>query len=221
MRCICTTLLNGLNHPHPNFPQRFFYLHRLALSCETVGQQAFVAWLGEDVGVEYDVVVPFCMTCRAGDAAGVAFAVQACAEDLRGAVITRVDEFGMLRQCRTQVEQRGVAMHTVDFALGEDGFARIAPARVGEQAVDPVVYGFVHGGGDAVAAVPHAKATIGKTRLLPVGASKGVADGVVPVGGFKRTMNRGGGGLVQRWFDFGFDRLRQRPVIGRVGKVVK
>ena len=136
MRCICTTLLNGLNHPHPNFPQRFFYLHRLALSCETVGQQAFVAWLGEDVGVEYDVVVPFCMTCRAGDAAGVAFAVQACAEDLRGAVITRVDEFGMLRQCRTQVEQRGVAMHTVDFALGEDGFARIAPARVGEQAVD-------------------------------------------------------------------------------------
>ena len=104
MRCICTTLLNGLNHPHPNFPQRFFYLHRLALSCETVGQQAFVAWLGEDVGVEYDVVVPFCMTCRAGDAAGVAFAVQACAEDLRGAVIIRVDEFGMLRQCGAQIE---------------------------------------------------------------------------------------------------------------------
>ena len=63
-----------------------------------------MARLAEDVGVEYDVVVAFCMACRAGDAAGVAFAVQACAEDLRRAVITRVDEFGMLRQCRAQIE---------------------------------------------------------------------------------------------------------------------
>ena len=114
-----------------------------------------------------------------------------------------------------------MAVHAIDFALGEDGFARIRPARVGQQTVDPVVYGFVHGGGDAVAAVPYAKAAVGKTRLLPVGAGKGVADGVVPVGGFKRAMNRGGGGLVQRRFDFGFYRLRQRPVVGRVGEVVK
>ena len=104
MRCICTTLLNGLNHPHPNFPQRFFYLHRLALSCETVGQQAFVARLAEDVGVENNSVVPFGMACRAGDTSGMAFAVQACAEDFRGAVITRVDEFGVLRQCGAQIE---------------------------------------------------------------------------------------------------------------------
>ena len=97
-RAYCT-LLNDLNNPHPNFPLCFFHLYRLTLTGKTVGQQAFVPWLAEDIGVEYDVVVPFGMACRAGDAAGVAFAVQACAEDLRGAVITRVDEFGVLRQC--------------------------------------------------------------------------------------------------------------------------
>ena len=104
MRCICTTLLNGLNHPHPNFPLRFFHLHRLTLSDKSVGQQTFVPWLAEDVGVENNGVVPFGVACRAGDAAGVAFAVQACAEDLRGAVIIRVDEFGVLRQCGAQIE---------------------------------------------------------------------------------------------------------------------
>ena len=60
MPCICTTLLlNDLNHPHPNFPLRFFHLHRLALSCKTVGQQAFVPRLAEDVGVENNGVVSF------------------------------------------------------------------------------------------------------------------------------------------------------------------
>ena len=132
MRCTCTSLLNDLNNPHPNLPLCFFHLYWLTLSYKAIGQQAFVPWLAEDVGVEYDVVVPFGVAGRAGDTTGVAFAVQACAEDLRGAVITRVDEFGMLRQCRTQVEQRGVAMHTVDFALGEDGFARVCPAGIGE-----------------------------------------------------------------------------------------
>ena len=104
MRCICTTLLNALSNPHPNLPLCFFHLYRLTLTDKSVGQQTFVARLGEDIGVENNGVVPFGVAGRAGDTAGVAFAVQACAEDLRGAVIIRVDEFGVLRQCGAQIE---------------------------------------------------------------------------------------------------------------------
>ena len=108
MRCNAPTayctLLNSVSNPHPNLPLRFLHLHRLTLSDKSVGQQTFVPWLAEDVGVENNGVVPFGVACRAGDAAGVAFAVQACAEDLRGAVIIRVDEFGVLRQYGAQIE---------------------------------------------------------------------------------------------------------------------
>ena len=80
-----------------------------------------------------------------------------------------MDEFGVLRQCGAQIEQRGVAVHAIDFALGEDGFARIAPARVGEQAVDPVVYGFVHGG--VVGMIADSAAGYAAMTVVPESAS--------------------------------------------------
>ena len=202
-------------YAHPNFPLRFFHQHRLTLSDKSVGQQAFVARLREDIRVEYDGVVAFGIACRAGDTAGVAFSVKASAEVLRGAVVARVHELRILLKDGAQIQQGGLAVDAVDFAFGDDWFFRFVPACVGDDAVEPMMDGFIYCGGDAVTAVPDAECAIGVARLLPVFDC--VADCFLTVGGFKWSVNQGCDGLKGRRFDVAFDFLRQRPIPRRVG----
>lgn len=206
-------------NPHPNLSLRFLHFYFLPLSDKSIRQQAFVARLREDVRVEYDGVVAFGIARRAGDAAGVAFSVQACAEVLRGAVVARVHELRILLKDGAQIKQGGLAVDAVDFAFGDDRFFRFVPACVGDDAVEPMMDGFIYRGGDAVAAVPDAETAVGVARLLPV--FEWVANGVVPVGGLKGAVNHGCGGLKGRWFDVALNFLRQRPIARRVGQVVK